>query len=316
MGSQFSRAVSVASAAGLAGILAGASMLAHTHYTPGYYIHNYFADVDTVLKIPENELTEFKKTGSAPIYGALTVTGTAQLLSTVATEGKIFYDLGSGVGLPIIAAARRFPGLKKLVGIELSQSRHKRAVQARNDLCSEKESAKITLLSKNMLEHPLDDADIVFISSLCFDVPFMEILGTYLNSQLKPGTIVMSSKEVTPLSPQFDDLPHARTMFYFPSQTARTMLIFQLPTMTRGGYEGRIVEVEMTWNNRHVLHRYKLFGDIESAATYSEECKRREEKKALELNKIREARLAANVKRLAQEPSDSESSDSGGEEGA
>ncbi|GAB5361519.1 hypothetical protein AAMO2058_000720000 [Amorphochlora amoebiformis] len=169
------------------------------------------------------------------------IEGVKQMLESVDTKDKIFYDLGSGLGAPIIAAAIFFPELKKLIGIELSPSRHETALKAAERLVFPETRKKISFLSKDMLTHPLGDADIVYISSLCFNDGFMAILGAYLDEQLKPGAIVMTSRE--------------------------------LKTITRGRPEGRVT-VRMSWNSEHKLHKYiMLSGPYQKALPGPEQSK-------------------------------------------
>ena len=54
----------------------------------------------------------------------------------------------------------------------------------------------VEICAGSMLDYDLHDADIVYISSLCFPKEFLARLARYLDKQLQQGTIVMSSKEV------------------------------------------------------------------------------------------------------------------------
>lgn len=62
----------------------------------------------------------------------------------------------------------QFPDVKKAIGVELSVQRHKQAMKIFSLMQDDTAKKKIELRCENMLEIPLRDADIVYISSLCF----------------------------------------------------------------------------------------------------------------------------------------------------
>lgn len=184
------------------------------------------------LQIVESEETLFKSaSNSGPVYGAITYYGVRQMLSAVETNGKSFYDLGSGIARGIISAAKEFPELRNLVGVELSPSRHALALAAVDTLCTARERAKISLQQMSMLNLDLKGADIVFVSSLCFEPEFLEELSIHLDQSLRAGATVLSSK------PLF---------------------------MDRATYDGKVI-VEMTWNDKHALRRYTIWRDKSTA---------------------------------------------------
>jgi len=85
--------------------------------------NKYFnAHNGTNLQTGDEDL--FREHQSQSTYGYLTFKGMEDMFRDMDTEGKIFYDLGSGVGKPPVAAAMLFPNLKKCIGIELSKGRH------------------------------------------------------------------------------------------------------------------------------------------------------------------------------------------------
>jgi len=170
----------------------------------------------------------FGESGSGFTYGYMCWGGVAQMLGTVITERKVFYDLGSGVGRPVFAAAMQFSRLKKAVGIELSKQRHEQAVHICSKIENEGIKDKIELRCENILESDISDADIVYISSLCFSKNILERIGKYLNSQLKRGAIVFTSKE-TP--------------------------------MARAEQEKGPI-VAMSWNAQHQLHKYVVTEEL------------------------------------------------------
>jgi len=181
----------------------------------------------TDTSISPDDQKQFEKTGSGATYGYMTWKGVKQMLSEVEVKGKTFYDLGSGLGRPVFAAAMLFPSLKKSIGIELSQRRHIQAERVLELMEDGAAKSIVEICAGSMLDYNLRDADIVYISSLCFPKEFLARLGHYLDKQLQKGTIVMSSKEVP---------------------------------MRRGRLDRRPV-VAMSWNQQHQLHSYVMEGD-------------------------------------------------------
>jgi len=184
--------------------------------------HRIFFTKKTNLGVGDED--RFREHHSQSTYGYLTFEGVDDMLSTVETQGKVFYDLGSGVGKPPVAALMLFPELKRSMGIELSIGRHEQALMAVKEIKDKKAREKLSFIHGSMLEEPLDDADLVYISSLCFSNDFLRRLGKHLDSRLREGTIVLSSKAVP---------------------------------LKRAELVGRPV-VAMSWNNTHQLHKYKI----------------------------------------------------------
>jgi len=166
----------------------------------------------------------FREHGSQSTYGYLTFSGMDDMLSQVETKDKVFYDLGSGVGKPPVAAAMLFPDLKKCIGVELSKGRHDQGIAVLKDMKDKSVKEKIRLYNGSMLDTVLDDADLIYISSLCFSHEFLKRLGKYLDNSLKVGTVVMTSKTIP---------------------------------MSRSELVGRPT-VAMSWNSTHQLYHYVI----------------------------------------------------------
>jgi len=184
--------------------------------------NRYFSDVSS--NIGHGDQETFKQHRSQSTYGYLTFGGMEDMLAQVETNGKIFYDLGSGVGKPPLAALMLYPDLKKAIGIELSKARHEQGMQVIKKIKNANIESKLQLIQGSMLDMDFCDADIIYISSLCFSIDFQKRLGNHLDSCLRKGTIVMSSKA----------LPLARATL-----------------------KGRTV-VGMSWNSVHQLHEYEI----------------------------------------------------------
>lgn len=138
----------------------------------------------------------FKKTGNVLTYGELTREGMIKMLHGTNTNNKRFYDLGSGFGKTVIYGALDHD-FTKCIGIELAEERHNTAVLAKNKLKFENKN-KIKLINGSFMNPSinLSNADIIWVSSLCFPNEIMTKLSKKLNNQLKQGTIVFSSKKI------------------------------------------------------------------------------------------------------------------------
>jgi len=177
-------------------------------------------------KLCEQEKTEFATTPTAHgTYGYITPEGLTTLLKGLRKQGRTFYDLGSGIGRPAVSVAMLFPQIEKIVGIEMSNQRHKESERILATL-PECYKSKITFIHKNFL-HPhinLKDADIIWTSSLCFPQECLEQLGKKIDTETKPGTYVFSSKA----------------------------LIIPRATLTK------IIRVKQSWKDDSKVHCYKI----------------------------------------------------------
>ena len=126
-------------------------------------------------------------------YGELTKEGLIDLLKNYDTNGKTFYDLGSGKGNVLIYASEEFKNLKNIIGIELDQDRH---IEACKNIKKNKKEDKITVLNDDILSNKFNygEADFIYISNLCFPEDVNQALSKKLNSEVKDGTLIFSSR--------------------------------------------------------------------------------------------------------------------------
>ena len=128
-------------------------------------------------------------------YGELTSDGLKTMLSGIDTENKVFYDLGSGKGSVVINAINNFKNLKKAVGIEIVKDRHNDAIKRR-----EKEDLKdkIEFIEEDIFSDKvsLKDADIIYISNLCFNEEMNNNIAKKIDNEVKSGTIVFTSRKI------------------------------------------------------------------------------------------------------------------------
>jgi len=148
------------------------------------------------MSIQQNIIeTKFNKKGYASTYGELTRKGLNDLLKSVNTNNKIFYDLGSGKGNVVLYAVKDFPKLKKCKGIEFHDERHQEALQLLEN--NSKYADKVEFIHGDILKNSLKDGDIFYISNLCFNDKTNQSLYNKLNKELKKNSIVFCSRPLT-----------------------------------------------------------------------------------------------------------------------
>ena len=128
-------------------------------------------------------------------YGELTNDGLKTMLNEIDTENKVFYDLGSGKGSVVINAVNNFPNLKKSVGIEIVKDRHNDAINKRD---KEDLKDKIEFIQEDIFSDKinLQDADIIYISNLCFSEEMNNSIAKKIDNEVKSGTIVFTSRKI------------------------------------------------------------------------------------------------------------------------
>ena len=115
---------------------------------------------------------------------------------------KVFIDLGSGEGKVSIFALD-YP-FNKSLGVELSTDRHNMAINKKNKLSKDKQN-RIFFYNIDLLKYDLEEVDLIYISSLCFNSKFLEKISDKLSKELKNGSIITTSSELTNDSLKFID---------------------------------------------------------------------------------------------------------------
>ena len=115
-------------------------------------------------------------------------------------EGEVFYDLGSGTGKAVIAAALLFP-FSKTVGIELLDDLYDASIHVLERLKREVSTQEtplpeIQFIQSDFLNTDFSDADIVFAHATCFhEGQFRELLPKF--EGLKKGArLLLVSKPI------------------------------------------------------------------------------------------------------------------------
>jgi hypothetical protein len=157
---------------------------------------NSLYDDNIFVNISNETQNLFQKDNYASTYGELTQEGMKQMLEGIDTNGKVYYDLGSGLGKTVLSAVLDH-NFNKAIGIELATERYNIAENALT-MIPEQNRNNIEFHNKDFFDPSisLTDADVVFISSLCFPEQILNKLSTKCNDELKPGSYVFSSKEL------------------------------------------------------------------------------------------------------------------------
>jgi SAM-dependent methyltransferase len=112
------------------------------------------------------------------------------------TEGGVFYDLGSGIGKAVIAAALLHP-FSKCTGIELLKNLHALSVKLQKKFLKSTANTKnichnIEFVNGDIFLVDWSDASCFFANSTCFD---SETMSKLCHSPLKPGTIGITTSK-------------------------------------------------------------------------------------------------------------------------
>ncbi|HEV2600721.1 MAG TPA: hypothetical protein VGT41_00350 [Candidatus Babeliales bacterium] len=152
------------------------------------------------LQEHERALIEKNYTKKTSIYGEILYDSAQALLQDPELAfgpEDIFYDLGSGVGKMAVQVYLNTP-VKKVVGIELSPTRHAKAEKVMQR-CTQsnimQKGRALALCHGDMLELDIDDATIIYMCSTCYPPELLEQLVLKF-SKLQPGARIISLKEL------------------------------------------------------------------------------------------------------------------------
>ena len=114
---------------------------------------------------------------------------------------KVFVDLGSGTGRLVLAAAALHPNLQTCKGIEVLPSLHEQAKQ-KLALSSREDAAPVEFVCGSF-DDPytyLGNADCIFVFSTAMPTEVTNSLANAIGRQCRPGTIVISTDYMLPLT--------------------------------------------------------------------------------------------------------------------
>lgn len=136
------------------------------------------------------------------IYGEVIYSTLSEILTSLSAKGlistgSVFYDLGSGIGKAVVAAAL-IHNFSKCCGIELLPDLYRISLELKEKYekalkkYGKPELANLEFFNADILESDWRDCDVFFINSTCFDEDFMTQIS---NFPLKPGTIAISTSK-------------------------------------------------------------------------------------------------------------------------
>lgn len=162
-------------------------------------------DIRTILKdlykevwafsIPKEDDLNVRRAKSSSLYGEITFASLEKLYEYLELGNTdVFFDLGSGVGKVVAQTALMTP-VKKAIGIELSETRHKDAQKVRQKLIKLGllDADRFQLICGDILQAKLDKATVIYTCSTAFPDHFMRALERKL-AQLKQGVRLVTTR--------------------------------------------------------------------------------------------------------------------------
>ena len=143
--------------------------------------------------ISKDDRMEFTSKGYCPTYGELTKKGVHKMLKNINVCNKVFVDMGSGTGNVVKYIWTVNGAWKRAVGIELSRERHEIALSCQKQMAINNRSRTL-FVHGDLFSYNLQDADIIYISNLCFSENINRKIGKKVDVECRPGTIIFSSK--------------------------------------------------------------------------------------------------------------------------
>ena len=129
----------------------------------------------------------FRKKGYAKTYGELTKNGLESIMKNISGNiPQTFIDLGSGKGNVLKYASKYF---KHVEGVELDKDRHNEALE------NIKGYNNIKITNGDLLEYPIKNKSVIYISSLCFNDKFLEKISRKLKN-IPEGSYIYSSRQL------------------------------------------------------------------------------------------------------------------------
>jgi precorrin-6B methylase 2 len=169
------------------------SSIVHQTSTIKTFLNQQYRNADGGYVISDSDKKTIKDAGSDPTYGEITPEGVAMLISHLSiTDKDVFYDLGSGLGKMVLQMYTTTP-VAKAVGVELSQDRFNQSKEALEQLQTKNLINKgriLDFINKNILDVPLADATIIYISSTCFSDDFLKKITEKIATEVPASTFL------------------------------------------------------------------------------------------------------------------------------
>jgi len=152
--------------------------------------------------ISQEERNDKELHGPEYTYGEIEVIYFIDLLKTVYTKkGGVFWDLGSGAGKALIAAALGYNSFDEICGVEQLEGLYTLSIETINKYCTKTNTDRslFNVIKGDMRTIDWSNADVIYVSSICFPDDFIKELAEKGKS-LKKGTIILSLKVWHPKS--------------------------------------------------------------------------------------------------------------------
>lgn len=141
--------------------------------------------------ISDRDIAYMEKNDAAHTYGEITPEGLKTIFSGLNKTNKTFIDLGSGSGYATIVSALNYP-FKRVIGVELSNERHKMSNTALNNMRSQYGGNKklqsrlnrVKFTRGNVVTYDTSKGDIIYISNLCFSDSVNDKLAQKLSDDI------------------------------------------------------------------------------------------------------------------------------------
>lgn len=133
------------------------------------------------------------------VYGEVIPESFHEIISSVSPQpGEVFYDFGSGTGKAVLLAHLMFE-FSECKGIEYVDTLYESSLttlkryeeEVRPTIRNRVGERKLSVALGSFLDLPIDDADIIFMNSTCFQEDLMAALDEKLVT-LKPGTRILT----------------------------------------------------------------------------------------------------------------------------
>jgi hypothetical protein len=176
----------------------------------------------------------FRQTNNQSTYGELTVEGMMKIFKTTPdafprsyNDNYTYFDLGSGLGRTVMYSALLFK-FHNAIGYELSETRYNKAKQIK-ELYYKKQRGRrrnvnIDFINDSLLNADVSEANMIFISNLCFSEELNNQIGEKFDAELPIGCYVFSSRGI-------------------PMKKSKTL---------------DPIDVKMSWIENSSLNRYKI----------------------------------------------------------
>jgi len=160
-------------------------------------------------RLSQRERARLRLKDDAYVYGEINFQSFILLLDLVKLQaGEVFYDLGSGAGKAVFAAAfcqdlskacgvELLPGLCNLANAQMTKA--KALVSLGDKPCTEvflRRLAAIQFVNDNFLNTDISDGTVIFINATCLSYPTWEALLLKLQG-LQPGSrVIVTTKKI------------------------------------------------------------------------------------------------------------------------